>query len=79
LSQRGLASLPIAPEICIEARSLSNTLEELDEKRRLYAAKGCVEFWTCAENGAMRFQRASDGVVLEKSVLCPAFPLRIEL
>jgi Uma2 family endonuclease len=79
LPHRGASSLPVAPEICIEVESWSNTTAELEEKRRLYAAKGCLEFWTCAENGAMRFQSASDGVVLEKSVLCPPFPLKIEL
>src|ERR1039458_8493879 len=34
-------SFPEAPEICIEVLSVRNTTEEMDEKRRLYAAKGC--------------------------------------
>jgi Uma2 family endonuclease len=79
LPHRGAASLPIAPEICVEVRSLSNTTEALEEKRRLYAAKGCLEFWTCADNGVMTFQHAPDGAPLAKSTICPAFPLIVHL
>ena len=79
LPHRGAASLPVAPEICVEVESWSNTTAELEEKRRLYAAKGCLEFWTCAEHGLMTFQRASDGVRLAQSAICTGFPPKIQL
>ena len=79
LPLRGAASLSIAPEICVEVQSWSNTMAELEEKRRLYAAKGCVEFWTCAGDGQIRFQRAPDGVRLAQSAICPSFPTEIAI
>lgn len=78
LPHRGATSLPVAPEICIEVKSESNTSDELDEKRRLYAEKGCLEFWTCSEDGELGFSSA-DGTELRQSRLCPGFPGRIEL
>jgi hypothetical protein len=51
----------------------------MDEKRRLYAAKGCREFWTCSEEGQMSFFDAAAGESLPQSALCPAFPPLIRL
>jgi Uma2 family endonuclease len=76
---RGATSLPEAPEICVEVLSWSNTSEEMDEKRRLYAGKGCLEFWTCSEDGRMTFFNAGTGQTLPQSALCPAFPPLIRL
>jgi len=76
---RGAADLPIAPEICVEVISWSNTPDEMDEKRRLYAGAGCQEFWTCDENGLMTFFNAASGAKLEQSALCPGFPARLIL
>ena len=78
LPYRGAASLAVAPEICIEVKSESNTRDELNEKRRLYTEKGCLEFWTCSEDGDLGFSTA-DGTELRQSRLCPGFPGRIEL
>lgn len=67
---------PIAPEICIEVLSESNTTAEIDEKRSLYFECGAREFWTCDLRGRVRFfdpsgeQPASD--------LVPAFPAEID-
>jgi hypothetical protein len=69
-------SCSIAPEICVEVWSMSNTPEEIEMKRRLYCRQGAVEFWYCDEKGAMTFFSAA--VPLEKSVLCPNFPSQIE-
>ncbi|MGH7997331.1 MAG: Uma2 family endonuclease [Opitutaceae bacterium] len=69
--------LPIAPEICVEVLSESNTADEIAEKRLLLAARGCREFWTCSEQGEMAFLDAGTGVPLPRSVLCPDFPGRI--
>jgi Uma2 family endonuclease len=35
----------IAPEICVEVMSPSNSMEELMERKRLFFEKGAVEFW----------------------------------
>jgi Uma2 family endonuclease len=73
------ASLPESPEICVEVLSLANTSQEMDEKRRLYAGKGCREFWTCSEQGEMIFLDAASGERLGKSAICPEFPPLIRL
>lgn len=76
---RGMTSLPEAPEICVEVLSWANTPAEMDEKRRLYAARGCREFWTCSEEGEMILSDAPSGQRLAKSSLCPGFPALIRL
>jgi len=67
---------PIAPEICIEVISSSNTPAEIDEKRRLYFEHGAEEVWTCNMQGRMRFYDPSG----ERSAsrLAPSFPGGIE-
>ena len=67
----------IAPEICIEIKSSSNTLEEMKFKKELYFKAGAVEFWLCNENGEMSFFN-SDGQIIN-SVIVPSFPASIEL
>ena len=69
-------SCSIAPEICVEVWSPSNTAAEIDMKRRLYLAKGAEEFWYCDKNGEITFFNR-DGQ-LQKSALCPGFPQKIE-
>ncbi len=44
----------IAPEICVEVLSSSNTEDEMKDKIDLYFEKGAREVWIC-EDGAMRF------------------------
>ncbi len=46
---------PVAPEICIEIVSPSNTKGEMDEKVELYLAKGAHEVWIVDESGKTRF------------------------
>jgi len=74
-----LPSLPIGPDICVEVMSWTNSLEEMAEKRRLYAARGCREFWTCSKSGEMAFFDAGSGLALGRSGICSEFPTRIEL
>ena len=47
-------ALEVAPEICVEVLSRSNTQAEIDEKRALYLSCGAEEVWTCDSNGRMR-------------------------
>ena len=69
-------ALTIAPEICVEVVSPSNTAAEPLAKRDLYSAAGAMEFWTCDEVGGMTFFNPSGA--LEHSTLCPEFPLTVE-
>lgn len=73
---KGEAECSVAPEICVELRSSCNTDEAMEEKRKLYFASGAKEVWLC-QDGAMSFY-SSEGK-LEKSILVPDFPGRIEL
>ncbi len=68
----------MAPEICVEVLSPPNTRAEMEERRDLFFEIGCVEFWTVAATGKVRFF-APDGNELERSDLCPAFPGQIEV
>ncbi len=68
----------IAPEICVEVLSSSNTPAEIEEKKRLYFEAGAEEVWTCnAKSGAMRFF-ATEGA-LKTSRRAPGFPKEVAL
>ena len=65
-----------APEICVEIVSPSNSPEGQMHKGGLYLQAGAEEFWLCNELGDMQFFDASGR--LERSRLCPDFPVKIE-
>lgn len=67
----------VAPEICVEVLSTSNTRAEIDEKRRLYLEHGAHEVWTCEADGRMHFFDGSGERSF--SALVPDFPARIDL
>ncbi|MCP9495703.1 MAG: Uma2 family endonuclease [Pyrinomonadaceae bacterium MAG19_C2-C3] len=67
----------IAPEVCVEVVSASNTDKEMKGKRELYFESGAQEVWTCDESGGMRFFNAKRE--LKRSRLFPDFPERIEV
>jgi len=69
--------LTIAPEICVEVLSPGNTRAEIEEKRRLYFEAGADEVWIASPAGEIAFFNPEGEI--ETSVLCPAFPTRIEL
>lgn len=69
--------LTIAPEICIEVLSPANTRAEIEEKKRLYFLAGADEVWIASPEGEIAFF-GPEGE-LERSVLCPAFPVKIDL
>ena len=64
--------LPVAPEICVEVLSPSNTGTEMTEKIDLYLAKGAREVWLCDNQGRITIH-APEGV-LDASRLLPSFP-----
>ena len=65
----------IAPEICIEVKSASNTIQEMIEKKDLYFVAKAQEVWLCDEQGNIKFY-AQEGE-LKKSLLVPNFPNQI--
>ena len=67
----------IAPEICVEVVSPSNTAEELRRKGELYFQAGALEFWLCDELGNLSFYTSAGEA--EHSALCPEFPARISI
>lgn len=73
---KGEVECSIAPEICVEVVSASNTGEEMEEKKALYFEKGAREVWICT-NGVMQFYQALGS--LEKSRLVPDFPKLINI
>lgn len=67
----------VAPEVCIEILSQSNTDDEMEEKKSLYFSKGACEVWICDENGNIRFFIPGDE--MKQSRIFPHFPGRIQL
>ena len=69
------ASCSVAPEICVEVISPSNTDEEISRKKELYLQAGAAEVWLCDELGRLTFFTAHGPIA--HSNLCPAFPLQV--
>ncbi len=67
----------VAPEICVEVLSPSNTAEEMRDKAALYFDAGAQEFWLCTQEGVMSFQNLKGP--LTGSLLCPSFPKKVTL
>jgi Uma2 family endonuclease len=74
---KGEAEASVAPEICVEVLSDSNTQKEMAEKSQLYFAAGAKEVWLCNEQGEMRFFNAQHQLVHSDCV--PDFPLQLEV
>ncbi|MDD4976479.1 MAG: Uma2 family endonuclease [Bacteriovorax sp.] len=73
---KGETDASIAPEICVEVMSESNTEKEMTEKRALYFEAGAKEVWLCSENGQMRFFNSQHELIHSEMVL--QFPEKIE-
>lgn len=67
----------VAPELCIEICSGSNTQKEMEEKKALYFARGAEEFWLCSENGDLAFYGRNGR--LSNSSLVPHCPDKVDL
>ncbi len=65
----------IAPEICIEVKSASNTQAEMRTKMNLYLSAGAQEVWFCSEQGKIRF--FNNQGELEHSILISQFPSQV--
>ncbi|MFW6359144.1 MAG: Uma2 family endonuclease, partial [Chroococcales cyanobacterium] len=44
-------SASIAPEICVEVKSLGSSLDEIEFKKNLYLDAQAIKFWLCNEQG----------------------------
>jgi Uma2 family endonuclease len=67
----------VAPEICVEVASPSNSRQEIAEKIAMYLSKGAREVWVCDLKGTITFHDYSGK--LRKSKLTPRFPMRISI
>jgi Uma2 family endonuclease len=76
-SLKGKTEADIAPEVCVEVLSASNTDDEIKTKRKLYFAQGANEVWACDPYGQMSFYNAKGR--LKRSVMFPDFPDHIEI
>ena len=65
----------VAPELCVEIVSLSNSRSEILEKVDLYLSKGANEVWVCDERGTLKFYSHSGR--LPKSKMLRKFPGKI--
>ena len=76
-AHKGQISFKRAPEICVEVKSPSNSMRELLEKKDLYFKAGAQEVWIREKSGKMRFFDANGP--LERSTLCPTFPVMVKI
>ncbi len=67
----------IAPELCIEVFSKSNTQAEMREKRKLYFEQGAQEVWLCNEQGRVEFYDAQGKRKVSR--LFPDFPTQVNI
>ena len=74
---KGQAEASIAPELCVEVVSKSNTQAEMREKRKLYFEQGAQEVWVCHEHGKIEFYAPSGK--LKASTLFPDFPTQVNI
>jgi Uma2 family endonuclease len=72
---RNEVAASIAPELCVEVLSMSNSEEEMIEKRELYFERGAKEVWICDEYGDVRFYNQTGQI--QTSSLFPNFPNKI--
>lgn len=66
----------IAPEICVEIVSPSNSKKEMEEKMSLYFEQGAKEVWFCNEKGRVKFFNKKGAIT--KSKLSSDFPSQIK-
>ncbi len=71
--------LTLAPEICVEVVSPSNTRQEMEAKRGFYFEAGAEEVWFCDRRGALHFfLKGRQDTAAKASALCPAMPARVK-
>ncbi len=74
----GQLAFEIAPEICLEILSPSNTTAEMQHKRYLYFEAGAEEVWQCDQRGQLTFYMSNaPDTPVSSSDRCPNFPTNI--
>lgn len=58
----------VAPEICVEIISPSNTKAEMDEKIELYLTQGANEVWLCDQEGKITYFSAKGEIDASEEV-----------
>jgi len=76
LIEKDTEASPVAPEICVEVLSKSNTRAEIEAKKQLYFECGALEVWTGDVDGRMHFF-GPEGAV-SASAIAPDFPPEVE-
>jgi len=71
------AECSVAPEICVDILSSSNTTDEIEEKKALYFEQGTREFWLCDRDGCISYFD-TDGE-REASEYFPDFPDQVDI
>lgn len=61
----------LAPEICVEGLSESNSVDEMADKRALYREIGAEEVWLVEHDGRIRFFRDEE---IDQSKIAPDCP-----
>jgi Uma2 family endonuclease len=67
----------IAPELCVEIVSASNSPRELEEKKSLYFDRGAQEVWFCPRGGQVQFFDPAGNI--PHSRLFPDFPSVVDI
>jgi Uma2 family endonuclease len=67
--------LPMAPDICVEILSPSNSKAEMLEKIDLYLAKGAREVWLCDDDGHIEMHTPAG--IVARSAIVVDFPSNI--
>ena len=67
----------LAPEICVEVRSASNSQKEMNQKMALYFEAGALEVWFCGDDGRMTFYSLEGQ--LERSRIIADFPNQVDI
>jgi len=60
-------TFPVAPELCVEVVSPSNSMIEIHEKAATYLAAGAHEVWLVGEDGTIEMFGASGGSARARS------------
>lgn len=66
----------LAPEVCVEVMSISNTGEEMGKKRALYREMGAEEVWVVSDDGAFWFFADEE---IDRSAIAPGCPTHVSL
>jgi Uma2 family endonuclease len=62
----------VAPEICVEIVSPSNSKKEMNEKIKLYLEQGALEVWLCNQEGEISYYSLDGQLDESKEIEAPS-------